>query len=87
MDRSPIFPRLTAVFQDVFDEDTLQLFPTMTAQDVEGWDSLSHIRLVVSVEQAFGVRFSTDEISNLENVGEFVDLIESKLANVLSNSD
>lgn len=87
MDRAPIIVRLTAVFQEVFDEETLQIFPTMTARDVEGWDSLSHIRLVVSAEQAFGVRFNTGEISSLENVGEFVDLIESKLANVLSNSE
>lgn len=87
MARESVIVRLTAVFQEVFDDETLQIFPEMTAEDVEEWDSLNHIRLVVSAEQAFGVQFNSGEISDLENVGEFIDLIESRLTNVPSNPE
>jgi acyl carrier protein len=73
---------LTEVFQDVFDDETLEILPKMTAEDVAEWDSLSHIRLIVSAEQAFGLRFASSEISELDNVGQFMDLIATKLANV-----
>jgi acyl carrier protein len=85
MPQEPIIVRLTTIFRDVFDDDTIHLSRTMTAADIEEWDSLSHIRLVVSAERAFGVRFDTGEIADLQNVGEFIDLIESKLVNVPAN--
>ncbi len=73
-----VYSRLTKVFQDVFDDDELVVGPELTADDVEDWDSLKHIRLVLSVEQAFHIRFSAAEISSLNNVGEFATLIQSK---------
>lgn len=78
MQKAEVYSKLTAVFQDVFDEDDLALTPQTTADDVDGWDSLSHIRLVLAVSKAFGVKFSASEIGNLKNVGEFADLIEKK---------
>ncbi len=78
MEKTQVYSRLTAVFREVFDEDELNLTRQTTADDVDGWDSLSHIRLVLAVTKAFGVRFSASEIGNLKNVGEFADLIEKK---------
>ena len=74
-----IFEKLTPIFQDVFDDDEIVLVSDLTAADVDEWDSLSHIRLIVSVEQAFGISFTAAEVSRLENVGEFADLVKSKL--------
>jgi acyl carrier protein len=78
MDQSQIYPKLTTVFRDVFDEDDLELKPETTGDDVDGWDSLSHIRLVLAVSKAFGIKFSASEIGSLKNVGEFVELIHKK---------
>lgn len=73
-----IYAQLTTVFHDVFDDDSLQLTPHLSAKDVDGWDSLTHIRLLLSVEKKFNVKFTTSEIGRLENVGDLVTLIESK---------
>jgi acyl carrier protein len=70
--------RLVPIFQDVLDDDSLAIDATTTAQDVDGWDSLAHIRLVVSIEKAFSLRFSAAEISELQNVGDMVALIVKK---------
>jgi acyl carrier protein len=78
MNNTEIYGKLTTIFRDVFDEDNLLLKPDTTADDVDGWDSLTHIRLVLAVSKAFGVKFSASEIGNLKNVGEFVALIEKK---------
>jgi acyl carrier protein len=78
MNSTEIYGKLTTIFRDVFDEDGLSLTPETTADDVDGWDSLTHIRLVLAVSKAFGVKFSASEIGNLKNVGEFVALIEKK---------
>ncbi|CUW38099.1 Acyl carrier protein [Magnetospirillum sp. XM-1] len=73
-----IYERLTPIFQDVFDNDDVIATPTLTAAEVEGWDSLSHIRLVVAVESEFGIKFSISELTGLKNVGAMVALIEAK---------
>ncbi|WFU39402.1 acyl carrier protein [Bradyrhizobium sp. CB82] len=78
MEKSQLYSKLTAIFREVFDEDELNVTPQTTADDVDGWDSLSHIRLVLAVSKAFGVKFSASEIGNLKNVGEFAALIEKK---------
>jgi len=70
--------KLNGVFRDIFDDDTLEIRDAMTARDVDGWDSLTHVNLVVAVEKAFGVRFTTKEIAGLNNVGDFVSLIARK---------
>lgn len=78
MDQPEIYSKLIGVFREVFDEDDLKLTPEMTADDVDGWDSLSHIRLVLAVSKSFGVKFSASEIGGLKNVGELVELIQKK---------
>ena len=80
MSAAEIFPALTDLFRDIFDEDDLELTPATTAAEVEGWDSLSHIRMILAVEQRFGVRFSASQVSTLPNVGALVDLIATKRA-------
>jgi len=79
MNNAEIWEVATNVFRETLDLDDLVLTPQLTARDVEGWDSLNHILLVVAVEQRFGIKFSTGEIDGLENVGQFIDLIERKL--------
>ncbi|MGZ5519546.1 MAG: acyl carrier protein [Burkholderiaceae bacterium] len=71
--------KLTGIFRVVFDNPTLEISNSMTAKDVENWDSLNHINLIVSVEKAFGVRFTTKEVKNLANVGDFIDLISKRV--------
>ena len=75
-----ICERLTPIFREVFDNDASVVAPAMTAAEVEEWDSLSHIRLMVAIEQDFGIRFSTAEISSFKNVGELARCIEGKSA-------
>lgn len=74
-----IYERLTPIFHDVFDDDDIVLTPELTADDVDEWDSLSHIRLVVAVEKALGISFTSAEIASLENVGQFAELTNGKL--------
>lgn len=74
-----IAEKLTPVFHEVFD-DELVVDENTTAHDVEGWDSLANIRLMVSIEQAFNIRFSAAEIARLDKVGTLALLIQKKLA-------
>jgi len=72
--------RLTTVLQEVFDDPALAIDEATTAEDIEGWDSVTHVLLVVAVEQAFAVKFKTAEIETLKNVGDLVRLIDRKTA-------
>ena len=78
MSRDEIYLKLTSVFHEVFDNEDITLSDGMSAEDVDEWDSLSHIRLVVAVEEMFSIRFDASDVVELENVGQFVDLIGSK---------
>jgi acyl carrier protein len=80
MEKNEIVSRLTPIFRDVFDNDSLVVVEGMTAADVPGWDSLSNINMVIAVEKAFGVKFSTKDVRSLKNVGELLDLIKRKAA-------
>ena len=75
---SDIFDKLIPIFRNVFDDDELIINETTKAEDIDEWDSLAHIRLVISIEKVFELRFTTDEISNLANVGDTVKLIMKK---------
>jgi acyl carrier protein len=77
---STIQSKLTDVFRDVFDDDTIAIDAGTTASDVDGWDSLAHIRLMLSVERAFKVKLSASEIGRLKSVGDLMELLERKLA-------
>lgn len=78
MDEAQIYARLAETFADVFDDESIQLTPKLSAKDVDGWDSLTHIRLILTIEKAFRIKFSTSEIGKLENVGDLVALIKAR---------
>jgi len=69
---------LNSIFRSVFDDEGLVINAATTAADVEGWDSLTHIRLIVAIEKHFSLRFSAAEISEVENVGQMLELILKK---------
>ena len=77
-DRSDL-STLTEIFRDVFDEDNLTLTEETTADDVEGWTSLTHVEMLFNVEEAFRIRLKTGEIANLANVGDLIRLINSRV--------
>jgi len=82
MNDTDIWQRLTEVFRDVFDDDTIVIVPETTAKDIEGWDSLANIELLVAIEKRFSrVKFNTGEVANLRNVGELVAAIKRKTNN------
>jgi acyl carrier protein len=78
MDSPQVYTKLSEIFHEVFDDEDIRVSPELSADDVEEWDSLSHIRLILSVEKAFAIKFSAAEIGKLKNVGELVTLIQAK---------
>ena len=70
--------RLQDVFRSVFEDDALVITPETTAMDIEAWDSVLHVTLMIEVESAFGIRFSTSEMAYLKDVGDLVRLVEAK---------
>ncbi len=70
--------RLNEVFQNVFDDDEIEVDRDTTADDIEDWDSLEHIRLIGAVEREFGIKFTMKEVSTMKNVGEMMDIIEER---------
>jgi acyl carrier protein len=78
MEDAIVYERLSNIFQNIFDDDSIVVTPTLSAQDVDGWDSLTHIRLLLTVEKSFKVKFTTTEINKLENVQGLVKLIQAR---------
>ena len=78
MDRHDILKQVNAIFVDVLDNDDIHLTELTQASDVEEWDSLTHIQLIVAVEKHFKIRFNTKEIQSWQNVGEMIDSIQGK---------
>ena len=70
---------LTGIFREVFDNPEIALTPEMTADDVDGWDSLSHVNLILAVEHYFRVRFKPKEVASFKNVGDRARCVEGKL--------
>jgi acyl carrier protein len=79
MQESEIYQRLTKIFHDVMDDDSIVLTPELTAADVKEWDSFNHINLIVAIEQSFKIKFQTAELESMKNVGHLVALIEKKV--------
>lgn len=79
MTEPEIYAALTEVFHQVLEDDSIVLTPTTTADDVEGWDSMNHIFIVVELEKRFGIKFHAAEMEELKNVGELVHLVKQKL--------
>jgi acyl carrier protein len=80
VDNSVLYRKLTEIFHDVFDDDEIVLSPQLAANDVDGWDSLKHVRLILSIERGFGVKFSASEVGHLNNVGDLANLISTKVS-------
>jgi acyl carrier protein len=80
MNETAILDRLTEVLRETLDEPEIELKRETTAEDLEDWDSVSNIQLMVAVEQAFGLKLRTGEIAGLRNVGELADVITVRLA-------
>lgn len=78
MTQQEIYPRLTQIMRDVFDDEDLVATPELTAHDVKEWDSVNHVTLVVAVEEAFGIKFKSAELEKMKNVGQLVEQIEKK---------
>lgn len=72
--------KLNAIFCTVFDDDDIVIVPETTANDIDGWDSLSHVNLIVAVEAGFGIRFNQKEILTFKNVGDLLNCIDRKIA-------
>ena len=69
---------LQNIFRDLFDNDDIQIEDKTTAADIQGWDSLKNVKLVVQIEKKFAMRFTTGEVVSLKNVGELLRLIETR---------
>lgn len=81
MKEDDIWQRVTSVFRDTFEDDAIVLSSETTADDIEDWDSLTNIQLIVAIEKAFpGLKFSTGEIAQLRNVGDLIAVIHKRLA-------
>ena len=79
MDRNDILKRVEEIFREELELDDLVLTDETTADDVEEWDSLSHVQLVAAMEEAFGIEFKSREILSWENVGDLIDSIQKKV--------
>ena len=75
MTREEVFKALDEVFEEVFDDDSIHVGEQTTARDIEDWDSLEHINLVVAIEERFSMKFTMGEVTTMKNVGEMVDII------------
>jgi acyl carrier protein len=79
MTEAQIYQQLAGIFADVFDDESIHVTSELSAKDVDGWDSLSHIRLILTIEKSFKIKFSTAEVGTLENVGDLVKLIRARV--------
>ena len=76
---SEIKGQLNEIFADIFDDEDIVISEDMTADDVEDWDSLAHVRLIVAIENEFGIEFTASEIEGFTDVGEMIKAITSKI--------
>ncbi len=79
MERKLIFEKLSEVFRDIFDDERITVGEKTTAADIEGWDSLTHINLLATIEDEFDIKFEMKDVVKMKNVGEMADLIEDQL--------
>ncbi len=80
MKKEEIYERLNEVFRDVFDDESIEVNERTTSADIEDWDSLEHINLIVAVENEFGIKFNMKEVTTMKNVGEMVEIIRSRIS-------
>ena len=75
MNEIDVYNKLTEIFRDIFDDDSIEINSETSAADIEDWDSLEHINLISAVEKTFKMRFSMKQVSTMKNVGEMVSII------------
>ncbi len=80
MDRTEIVKNLTVIFRKVFNDNNLIIRDEMSANDVDAWDSLSHMLMIAEVEKVFGIKFKLRDLNKMKQVGDLISIIESKLA-------
>ena len=80
MERNEIIEKLTSIFREVFSDNNIVVNDEMTANDVENWDSLTHMLMITKVEETFGVKFKLKELNKLKQVGDIISLVEEKTA-------
>ncbi|MBN1185298.1 MAG: acyl carrier protein [Bacteroidales bacterium] len=80
MERVDVQEKLTLIFRKTFDNDSLVLSDGLTANDIDQWDSLTHMQLIAEVEDGFSVKFKLKELNKMRNVGDMIDLVISKLS-------
>jgi len=80
MEKSIVIEKLTLVFKDIFKQEKIVLTDNLTANDVEGWDSLTHMLLISEIESVFSLKFKLKDLNRMKNVGEMINIIESRLA-------
>lgn len=78
MSEQAILAQVQAVVRDQLDDDEVDLSMNTIANTIEGWDSLAHVRIMIAIEEEFGIQFQTSEITSLKNVGELVGLIAAR---------
>lgn len=78
MIKEELFEKLQEIFRDIFDDETLVIKDSTNSTDIDDWDSLNHINLVVAIEKEIGIKFSFEELASLKNVGAMVDLMLNK---------
>jgi len=78
MEKKEILGKLQDIYQDVLDDENIILTFETTADDIEEWDSLSHVQLIITIEKEFGIHFSSSEIQGIRNVGHIVEIISQK---------
>jgi acyl carrier protein len=80
MEREEIVTKLTVIFRTVFNNQSIVISNEMTANDVENWDSLTHMLLINEVENSFSIKFKLKDLLNMKNVGELIDIIKTKIS-------
>lgn len=80
MTRKELLEAVAEILRDIFDDDTLEVTESTCSDDVEDWDSLEQINILVAIQDRFDIQFSLDDVSDLKDVGDTIDLIEKKLA-------
>ena len=79
MNRQEVLDKVTDIFRDVFDDESIVIGEATTAQDIEDWDSLTHITLISEIENEFGFKFAMKDVLGMKNVGEMLDIVEKEL--------
>lgn len=79
MKKEEIYKELDKIFQDVFDDESIHVVQSTTSNDIEDWDSLEHINLIVAIENKFNIKFNMNEVTTMKNVGEMVNVIIERI--------